>query len=162
MKRHTWSRNLGPKSEKRGSRELSFVGVNMWRLWWKDTRLCFAEIAPTAAFLAKMAKRTIPRHDGGTKARVYPNERDSESGYHNRRLIRPQRHLCQLVKLSEPTYPKSMVCHPDMLIYKLIFPAPNSSILMNMPRIASAINILIQICWLMTEHPLVSTLSAAW
>jgi hypothetical protein len=34
--------------------------------------------------------------------------------------------------------------------------------LMYMPRIASTIQIVIQICWLMKEHPLASTLSTVW
>jgi len=58
--------------------------------------------------------------------------------------------------------PKSTVCLPDMRIYKLLFPTLIFSILMHMPRIASAIKILFQICGLMREHPLVSTLSAVW
>jgi len=41
-------------------------------------------------------------------------------------------------------------------------PSAEFSLLMYLPRIASMIQILFQICWLMKEHPLISTLSAVW
>ena len=134
----------------------------MWRLWWKDTQLCFGKIKQTAAFLPKMAQHRIPRHSGGAKARMNLHRSDSDSRHQNRRHIRPEHCLCHLVTMTELTCPKLKVWHPDMCISILLFPARNFSIMMYMPRIASAIKILIQICWLIKEHPLVCTLSAVW
>jgi len=44
----------------------------------------------------------------------------------------------------------------------LLFPAFNFAIMIYLPRIASMMKILFQICGMMKKHPLVSTLSAAW
>ena len=74
----------------------------------------------------------------------------------------PNRHLFHPVTMTQLITPKSKMCHPDMCISIPLFPVLNFSILMQMPRIASVLKILIQICWLKKEHPLVSTLSAAW
>jgi len=71
-------------------------------------------------------------------------------------------HLRQPVTMRQHNGPKSKVCHPNMGIYILLFPVLNVSILIHMPWIASPIKIFHQICWLMKEHPLVSTLSAMW
>jgi len=49
-----------------------------------------------------------------------------------------------------------------MHIHIYLFPVLNFLLLMHLPRIASTIQISIHICWLMKEHPLVSTLSAVW
>jgi len=104
-----------------------------------------------------MAHKRICRHAGGARAQVHLHR--------NQHHVRPELHLRQLhhlVILHELQVPKSKVCHPDMGIYILSFPTLNVSILMHMPRIASAIKILFQICWVMKEHPLVSTLFTAW
>jgi len=161
-KRKSYSRNLGLKSKKRRCSKWSFRGMTMWRLWWKDTRLCLEKIKRTAAFLANMAQHRIPRNTGGAKAWVTVQESNWESRHQNRRHICLERHQCHLVTMKELTYLNSKVCHPDMCIWILLFPALNFSLLMHMPRIASAIKILIQICWLMGQYPLVSTLSAVW
>ena len=76
--------------------------------------------------------------------------------------LRPTRHWHQHVKINELNVPNSKVCHPDMCIYILLFPTFNFSILMHMPIIATEINILLQICWMVKEPPLGSALSAAW
>jgi len=94
------------------------------------------------------------RHTGGTKEQV--------DLLQNRRHLCPERQMCRLVKTEEHKVPQWRVCLEDMYIFILLFPTLNFSILMHMPRIASAIKILFQICWLMKEHPLVSTLSPVW
>jgi len=134
----------------------------MWRLRWKDTWLCHGKIRRTAAFLAKMAQNRIPRHTGDTKAWVHLHQSVSDSWHQNRCHIHLKCHFFHLVTLRQITYPKSKVCHPDICIYILLFPVLNVQILMHMPKIASVIKILIQICWLMKGHPQVSPLSAAW
>jgi len=58
---NTWSRNLGPKSKKSWCVGFSFLCIKMWRLRWKDTRLCFGKINRMAAFLAIMAQHRLPR-----------------------------------------------------------------------------------------------------
>jgi len=54
------------------------------------------------------------------------------------------------------------ICLPDMHLNILLFPAPNFSIMMHMPRIVSTVKISFQICDLTKEHALVNTPSAAW
>jgi len=151
-----------PKSEKRRSGELSFLGMKMWRLRWKDTRLCFGNIRQTTAFLAEIAQHRIPRHTGDAMARVHLPWSNSDSWNQNQRHSPPKPQFIQPVTMSQLICPQSKVCHPDFCIYIVLFPVVNFSIMMHMPRIASVIKIWIQICWLMKEHPLVSTLSAAW
>jgi len=151
-----------PKSKNRRSTECSLLGMKMWRLQWKDTQLCIGTIKRTAAFLAKIAQHKIPKHAGGAEAWVQLHQSDLDSWHQNWHHIRPERHLGHSVIMRELMYPKSKVCHRDMCIYILLFPVLNFSILMHMPRIASVTMISIQICGLMKEHPLVSTLSAAW
>jgi len=104
----------------------------------------------------------IPRHGGDAKLRVHLRPSDSDRLHQNWRRIYVKRHLFHLVTMRQLTYPKSKVCHPDICIYILLLSVLNFEILMHTPRITSVIKILIQICWLMMEHPLVSTLSAAW
>jgi len=104
----------------------------------------------------------IPRHGGDAKIRVHLRPNDSDRLHQNWPRIYVKRHLFHLVTMRQLTYPKSKVCHPDICIYILLLSVLNFEILMHTPRITSVIKILIQICWLMKEHPLVSTLSAAW
>ena len=153
-----------PNAEVREVKEngVELPGGKMCRLRWNDTWLWFMEIKPTAAFVAKMAQQRICRHTGGAKAWVHLDPSDSDSRHMTRRHIHPKCHLCHPVTLRELTLPKSKVYHPDMYIHILHFPALNFSIVMHMPRIASTIQIIFQICWLLQEHPLVSTLSAVW
>jgi len=109
-----------------------------------------------------MAQHRIPRHAGDAKSRVQRIQSDSDSRHQHRRHIHPKCHLFHPATMRQLMSRKSEVYHPDMCIYIRLFPVLNFSILMHMPRIASAIKILIQICWLIKKHPLVSTLSAAW
>jgi len=161
-KHNTISRIVRPKSQRRGSGRSSSEDIILIRLRWKDTRLCFGTITLTAVFLGNMAQHRIPRDTGGTEAWVHLQQSNSDSQHQSRRCIRLECHLCHLVTIMERTLLKSKLCHPDMCIYILLFPALDSSILMRMPRIASAIQIWIQICWLRKEHPMISTQSAAW
>jgi len=78
------------------------------------------------------------------------------------RHLHLERDQSQLVTLREFKVPKTTECHLDMCIWILLCPALNFTILMHMPRIASAIKILIQICWLIKEHPLLSKLYGVW
>ena len=82
------------------------------------------------------------------KGTLQLHQNHSESRHQNRRHIYPKCHLFHPVTMRRRTYPKSKVCHPDMCIYILIllFPVCNLSILMHMPKIASVIKIIIQIC----------------
>ena len=134
----------------------------MWRLRWKDTQLCCGKIRQTAAILTTMAQHRIPTQAGDAEARVHLHQSKSDSRQRNRRHILPKRHLFHRVTMRQLTYPKSQVCHPAMYVSILLSPLLNLSIMVHMPRIACMIKISIQICWLMKEHTLVNTLSAAW
>jgi len=152
-KRNIWSGNLARMSEKRTSEELSFLGIKKWRVLRKVTRQWFMKITQTAAFLARTVQYRIRRHAWGPKELVYL--------YLNGHHLGLERHPRHLVRMTELKILKPMVCHPDMCIYILLFRTLNFSILMHMPRISSTIKVLFQICSLMKDHPLVSTLSAA-
>jgi len=93
-----------------------------------------------------MPPRRIRRQNGGTTEQVYIRPPDIDRQQHNRRHLCPECHLCHLVPMRQLNVPKSTICHPDMCIYTLLFPELNVSILMHMPRIASQIQIIIQIC----------------
>jgi len=58
--------------------------------------------------------------------------------------------------------PNSQISPADMDINMLPFTTLNFSIMIHIRRIVSTMMILFQICGMMKEHPLVSTLSAAW
>jgi len=121
-----------------------------------------------------MAPQRICRHAGDTMEQVQLHPTDTESRLQGRRYLCPERHICpecqhspechpgHEVTMLQLNVPKSSICQPDICIHILLCPALNSLHLMHMPRIASKIQILIQICWLMQEHPLVSTLSDVW
>jgi len=115
-----------------------------------------------ASFLAKMAHQTICRHAGGAKelAHLQLTKADSWHQYWCRLYLEHQLH--RLATIRELKVPKSKVCHLDICIYILLFPALNFSIMIHIPRIASTIKIVFQICWLMKEHPPVNMLLAEW
>jgi len=112
------------------------------------------KIKRTAACLTKVAPQKIHRHAGGAVEWVHLHQ--------NQLHLRPECHPRHLVAVGELQAPKWKVCHPDMCIYIHLFPRLNFAIYMHMPRIASMIKIVFQICWLTKNHPLVSTLSAEW
>jgi len=129
-KPNIWSRNLGPKSEKRRRGVLCFVGIKWWRLRWKDTWLWFVRTTKMALFLARIAQQGIPRHAGGAKVRVLLNQPDWDIGHQIRRHLRPERHLRHLVPLRAPKDFKTTICQPQMRIHVFPFPSLNLSILM--------------------------------
>jgi len=95
------------------------------------------DIKQTAAFHAKMAQQRFHRHAGDTKAQVHL--------HHDWRHWGPERHLRHPVIVRDVKAPKQKVCHLDMFIYILLFPALNFSIQIHTPWIASVRKILIQI-----------------
>jgi len=139
-------RNHAPRSEKKRSGVLSFLGTKRWRLRYKDTRQCFVKTKRPAAFLAKMALQRIRRHAGHAKLQVHLHPPDAESGFHRRLYLRQARHPPQPVTLPELNLLKSSICRPDIHIRIQHLPGRNIS---KMMRIPSTIPILIQICWLM-------------
>ena len=142
------------KSENRRGGELSVIGIELWSRWRKYTWQWFMKIRLKAAFLAKMAQQRIRTHTRGETEQVHL--------FQTLRHLSTERHLHRLATMQELDFPKSKVCHPDMFIYILLLPMLNSLNLRHMTRITCAIKIVFQICWLMEEHPLVSTVSAAW
>jgi hypothetical protein len=82
--------------------------------------------------------------------------------HHNRRHLCLERHLNHLLTVSEVNALNYRVHHLDMCIYILHFTKLNISITIHMPRIASTMKILFQICGLLKGHLLVSTASDAW
>jgi len=157
-KRNILLRNHAPRSEKRRSGVLSFLGITRWRLRYKDTWQCFVKTKHLAAFLAKMAPQRIRRRAWDPKEQVHLHAPDAECGLQSRLPICPARHPPhppQPVTLPELNLLKSSICRPDIHIRIQLFHVHNCSTMM---RIPSTIPMLIQICWLMK----VSTLSVAW
>jgi len=91
-KRNISLRNHVPRSEKRRSRVLSFLGTKWWRLRYKDTQQCFVKTLRPAAFHAKMAPQRIRRHAGDAKEQVHLHPTDAESGLLSRLHHCPARH----------------------------------------------------------------------
>jgi len=154
-KRNISLRNHGPRSGKKRSGVLSFLGTKRWRMRYKNTRQCFVTTKRLAASLAKMAPQRIRRHAGAAKEQVDLHQPDAESGFQSWLHLHSVRHPPQPVTLPELNLPKSWICRPDIWIRIHLFPVQNVS---KMMRIPSKIPILIQICWLMK----VSTLSVVW
>jgi len=154
-KRNISSRKHAPRSEKRRSRVLSFLGIKRWRLWYKDTRQCFVMTNRPAAFLAQMAPQKIRRHAGDAEEQVHLPLTNAECGLQSRLHLRLAHHPPQPVTLPELNRLKSSICRPDIRIRIQLFPVRNISKIM---RIPSTIPILIQICWLM----MVSALCVVW
>jgi len=150
-KRNISFRNHAPRSEKRRSGVLSFLGTKRWSLQYKDTRQCFVQTERPAAVHAKMAPQRIRRHAGDAKDQVYLHPTDAKSALQS--LLRHclARHPPQPVTLVRFYLLKSSICPPDIRIRIQLFRVRNFS----MMRKPSTIPILIQICWLMK----VSTLS---
>jgi len=142
--------------------EFSFLCIGSWRLRLQGRWLWFIKITRTAAFLPITSQQIRRRQAGGTLDLVHLHQTNADSEDQDWCHIYPERHLHHPVATREPMVPKSKVCHLDMCIYWLLFPAMHLSILMHMPRIASMIKILFQICRLMKKHPLDSTLPTAW
>jgi len=153
-KRNISSRNHAPRSKKRRSGLLSFLGTNRWRLQYKDTRQCFVKTKRPAPFHAKIAPQRIRRQAGDEKEQVHLHPTDAESGFHMRLHRCPARHPPQPVTLLKFNLLKSSICPPDIRIRRLLFPMRNFSMMRN----PSTIPILIQLCWLMK----VCTLSVVW
>ena len=128
----------------------------------ENTRLYCVETTWPDAFLAKMALQCIPRHAGDSKEQVYLHPTNAESRLQSRRYLCPEHHPPQPETLPEFTMPKLLICRPDIRICIYIFPVLYLLLSMHLPRIARMIQILIEICLLMKEQPLVSKLSAVW
>jgi hypothetical protein len=116
----------------------------------------------------EMAPQWIHWQAGSPMLPAHLNLSDAGWQYQIRCHLGPKRHLCldshpcHPVSMVELDVSKSSMCWLDICIHMHILPVLNDLLLIHMPRIANKINILIQICWLMKEHPLVSTLSAVW
>jgi len=149
-------------AEKRRSGVYSILGIKRWQMRQKDTQLCFFKTTLPEAFIAKMDLQRFHRHPGGAKRRVHLLPTDAYSGLQSWCHLCPDQYLPQPVTLSEFNIRILLICQPYMRIHKYLFPVLNLSLWMHVPSIASMIHILIKICWLMKEYPLVSTLSAVW
>jgi hypothetical protein len=90
-----------------------------------------------ADLLAKMAHQEIYRQAGRAKAQVHL--------HHEGLQLCPEPHQRHLMRVGELKAPKQKVCHPDMCIYILRFPALDYSTMIAMPKIACAKMIILQI-----------------
>ena len=92
-----------------------------------------------------MARQRIRRHAGGTMdpAHLHQNWLHLHQECH----LCPERLLCHLVTGRKWKVMKLKVCHPGVCIYILLFPILNFPSILHMPRIASAIKSIFQICW---------------
>jgi len=114
-------------------------------------------ILQTAAFLSKNALQWVCRHAGDVEAWVHLHL--------NQHHPCPECQLCHLrhlVTMCKVKYPNWKVCHLDMCIHRCHFLVLSFSIIMHLPRIASAIKTVFQISRLMKEQALVSIVPAAW
>ena len=84
-------RNHVPRSEKRWTGVLGFLGMKRWRLRCNDTRGCFVKTTRPAAFLAEMAPPRICRHTGEAKEQVHLNLTDADSRLQSPRNLGPSR-----------------------------------------------------------------------
>jgi len=116
----------------------------------------------TDACLAKMALQRIQGKVGGAKEQVHLVKSDANSRHQNKCHLHLERHLRQPVKIMALKVLQLQICLPDMYLNLHLSPALNFSIMMHLPKIVSTMKILFQICGLMKQHPLVSTVSAAW
>jgi len=98
-KGNTSLRNHAPRSEKRRSGVLSFLGTKRWRLRYKDTRQCFVKTKRPAAFHATMAPQRIRRHAGDAKEQVHLHPTDAGSGLQSRLRHCPACHPPQRLTL---------------------------------------------------------------
>jgi len=98
-KRNILLRNHAPRSEKRRTGVLSFLGTKRWRLRYKDTRQCFVKTKRPAAFQAKMAPQRIGRDAGDAKEQVHLHPTDAESGLQSGLCHCPARHPPQQLTL---------------------------------------------------------------
>jgi len=91
-----------------------------------------------------MAQQRIRGHAGGAKELLHLHENwwylRPEGRLHLERDVRHK------VTLTDMRVMKWKVCHPCMCIYILRIPTVHFSIIMHMPRIASAIKIIFHIC----------------
>jgi hypothetical protein len=92
-----------------------------------------------------MVQQRIPRHVEGAKEppHLYQNQRHHCPGPN----LCPESHLSHQATLRATKVIKSKVCHSGVYICILHFQTRNLSIIMHLPRIASAIMIVFPICW---------------
>jgi hypothetical protein len=109
-----------------------------------------------------MAQQKICRHDGYPNEQAHLNPTDADTRLQRRHQFSPQCHLAQLVSIPKLNFPKLSICHSDMRIHLFNLPVLNLGLSVYRPRIASTIQMLMQICWLIKEHTPVSRLSAVW
>jgi hypothetical protein len=79
-----------------------------------------------------------------------------------RELKVPKLTVCNQETIRELNVPTMRVCQPEMNLYILRFQRCSFSILMQVPRIASAIKNIFKIYCLMNKYQLVYSLSAEW
>ena len=105
-------------------------------------RLYFVKTTRLDGFLAKMALQRIHRLAGDEKEQLHLHHIDADRRGH----LCLKRHPPQLVTVLELNVPKSSICQPVMRSYIHFFSVLNCLLLMHLPRIASTIQILIQVC----------------
>lgn len=159
-KHKIWSRNLAPMCMLGRSGVLSFLSIKRWRRQFTDIRLYFFKTTRLDTILAKIRLQRIRWQAGDSRqqAHLHPTNKDTkhQSGHHLWRNSRQP----QLVTIPELYIPTSTIRRADMHIHIHIVPMLNCLLLVHLPRIASMIQIVSQIYWLLMEYPLVSTLSA--
>jgi hypothetical protein len=159
-----------PRSEKRMSGVISFLGIKKWRLRQKDPWQCLVKTTLPDTSLRTMAPPTFLTHTGDAKQQVHLRPTNANSRLLSRLWSRfdSRCHLCsehhppQPVTLPEVNVSKSSICFPNMRIYIHLFPVLKPLPSIHLPRIPSTIQTLSQICCLMNKHPLGSILSVVW
>jgi len=100
----------------------------------------------------QMAPQKIGRQPGDAKEQVHLHQTDTDSQLQSRPHLCLEWHLFMehhprhQVAIPGLKFPKSSICWPDMCIHILLNPALKMLLLIQMPRIASTIQVWIQIC----------------
>jgi len=146
----------------RDSGVLGSMGIKWWRLEYKDTQLFFAKTTCQDGFVAKVAPQRISRHSGNLKEQVFLHLTDADSPLQGHFHCCLEYHPPQPIVIPYLKVPNWSFCWLDVHIHTDLFPGLNVVLLIHLCRIASRIQILMQIWWLMKEQPLVGTLPAMW
>lgn len=150
------------RSEMRRSGVLSFPDNQCLWLRLKDTWPCVIKTILADTDLAQMALENNWRDDGDANQQEHLPLADADSRLQSGCHIFSHCEMPQLVNSLPIEVCVCSIWRPDMCIEFPHIPGQNMWLSMYLLRIASTIQIFMQICSLITEYPLVSTLSAEW
>jgi hypothetical protein len=125
---------------------VEFPGDTKVQAGIEDTGLCFIKTTWPDAFLGTKAPKKIHRHARDTNKQVHLHAIDADSRLRSRHHICPDHHPPQLLIFLYLNFPESLFYWPDKHSFIYLFPMGNLLLLVLLLRIASTLEILIQIC----------------